>query len=74
MWPYSVFCGSFKGTIRYTIIVDWLTHLPLDKIAVISQTIFSDAFFVNEKVNILIKISLKFVLVEGTIDNKPGLV
>ena len=36
-----------------------LTHLPLDKMATISQTIFSDAFFVNEKFYILIKISLK---------------
>ena len=33
---------------------------PLDKMAAISQTVFSD-FFVNEKFCILIKISLKFV-------------
>ena len=40
-----------------------LTHLPLDEVAAISQTIFSDAF----------KISLKFVP-EGPIENKPALV
>ena len=34
-----------------------LTHLPLDKMAAISQMIFS----VNEKFCILIKISFKFV-------------
>ena len=35
-----------------------LTHLHLDKIAAILQTIFSDAFLVNENFYILIKISL----------------
>ena len=39
----------------------------------ISQTIFSDAFFVNEKFRILIKISLKFVP-RGIIDNKPAFI
>ena len=38
-----------------------LTLLPLDKMAAILQTIFSDAFFVNEKFCILIQISMKFV-------------
>ena len=37
-----------------------------------SQTIFSDAFFVNEKFGILVKISLKFVS-KGPIDNNPAL-
>ena len=41
--------------------------------AAISQTIFSEAFFLNEKFGILIKISLKFVP-KGPIDNKPALV
>ena len=50
-----------------------LTHLPLYQMATISQTLFSDAFFVNEKFHILIKISLKFVL-KGSIDNNSAVV
>ena len=50
-----------------------LTHLPLNKMAAISQTVFSDACFMNEKFKIFIKISLKFVP-EGPIDNDPALV
>ena len=51
-----------------------LTHLPLDKMAAISQTIFSDAcVLINEKFCILVKISRKFVP-KGTIDNNPALV
>ena len=50
-----------------------LTHLPLDKMPAISQTIYSDAFSwmssKNEKISILIQISLKFVL-KGPIDKK----
>ena len=49
-----------------------LTHLSLDKMAAISQTIYSDAFFVDEKFCILTKISLKFIL-KGPIDIKPAL-
>ena len=41
--------------------------------ASISQTIVSEAFFVNEKISILIKISQKFVP-KGPIDNNPALV
>ena len=41
--------------------------------AIISQTTFSEAFFVNEKFCILIKISLKLVL-KGLINNKQALV
>ena len=41
--------------------------------AAISQMTFSDAFFVNEKFYILMKISLKFVH-KGSIDNNPALV
>ena len=50
-----------------------LTHLPLDKMAVISQTIFSSAFSWMKSLYILIKISLKFVR-KGPIDNNPALV
>ena len=49
-----------------------LTHLPLEKIATISQTIYSYAFC-TEKFCTLIEISLKFVH-KGPIDNKPALV
>ena len=45
----------------------------LDKMAAISQMIFSDAFSVNENFCISIKISLKFVS-KGPIDNNPALV
>ena len=38
-----------------------LTHLPLDKMAAISQMIFFRCISVNEKFCILIKISFKFV-------------
>ena len=48
-----------------------LTHLSLDKIAAISQTIFSYALL--KKFCILINISLRFVP-EGPIDNNPALV
>ena len=48
------------------------THLPLDKMATISQTMFSDAFS-RMKFRILIKISLKFVPKSLT-DNNPALV
>ena len=41
--------------------------------AAILKTIYSDAFFVKEKICILIKISLKFVP-KGPIDNNPALV
>ena len=50
-----------------------LTRLTLDKMAAILQMTFSDAFFMNEKFCILIKISLKFVP-KGPIDNNPALV
>ena len=47
------------------------SRLPLGKIA-ISQTTFSNAFSLNEKEIIFIKISLKFV--QGPIDNNQALV
>ena len=49
-----------------------LTHLPLDKMAAISQTKIWYAF-VNEKFCILLKLLLKFVP-KYTIDNNPALV
>ena len=45
----------------------------MGKMAAISQTIFSYAFFVNEKLCILIKLSLKFVP-KGQIYNNPALI
>ena len=55
-------------------LADWhgLTHLPLAKMAAISQTIFASAFM-NEKSCIIIKISLKFIP-KGPIDNNAVLV
>ena len=38
-----------------------ISHLPLDKMAAISQTTYSNAFFMKDKFCILIRISLKFV-------------
>ena len=45
-----------------------LTHLTLDKMVAISQTIFFRCISMNEKFCILIKILLKFVL-KGPVDN-----
>ena len=53
--------------------LDWLTHLPLDKMATISQAAVSNAFSWMKIVFISIRISLKFVP-KGQIDNKAGLV
>ena len=50
-----------------------LTHLPLDKMASISQTIFSNEFPWMKTVFILIRFSLKLVP-KGPIDNKWALV
>ena len=50
-----------------------LTHWGRDKMAAISQTTLSIAFFVNENVRILIIFSLKFVP-RGSINNTPALV
>ena len=50
-----------------------LTHLPPDKMAVISQTTFSNAFLWIEKLCILIPISLKFVP-KVAVDYKSALV
>ena len=48
-------------------------HLPLDKMAVISQATFSNAFSLNEIVRILIEISLKYVP-ESPINNNTAFV
>ena len=50
-----------------------LTHWGRDKMAAISQTTLSIAFFGNENVRISIKFSLKFVP-KGPINNIPALV
>ena len=50
-----------------------LTPLPLDKMAAILADNIFKCIFLNEKVQILIKISLKFVP-EGLIDNNQALV
>ena len=50
-----------------------LTHLPLDKMAAILADFIFKCIFLNEKVWLLTKISLRFVL-EGPIDNSPALV
>ena len=51
-----------------------LTHLPLDKMAAILQTVFLDRWiFVYKKFFILIKIWLKFVL-KDLINNNPAFV
>ena len=53
--------------------ISWITHWGRDKMAAISQTTLSIAFFVNENVRILIKFSLKFVP-KGPITNFRALV
>ena len=53
--------------------VELLTHLPPFKIADIFTDNIFRCIFVNEKICILIKISLKFVP-KGSIDNNPALV
>ena len=50
-----------------------LFHLPLDKMAAILADVIFKGIFLNEKMCILIKISLKFVP-KGPIDNIPALV
>ena len=50
-----------------------LTHLPLDKMAVILQTTFSNAFSWMEMLEFHIKFSLK-VVPKDPIDNKSALV
>ena len=50
-----------------------LTHLPLDKMAVILENDIFDCIFLNENDRIHIHISLKYVPRSPT-DNKPELV
>ena len=50
-----------------------LTHLPLNTMAAILADDIYKYIFVNEKLCILIKISMKFVP-ESQIDNNPALV
>ena len=60
-WWVQCFTRFFRSFTGYP----WLcvTHLPLNKMAAISQTIFSNAFnaSLNENIFISIKISLKFI-------------
>ena len=51
----------------------WLTHLPLDKMAAILADDIFKHIFLNDKLWILIEISLKFIP-KGPIDNNPALV
>ena len=53
--------------------MDILTHLPLNKMAAILADDIFKCIFLNGKVRIFIKISLKFVP-EGLIDNNQALV
>ena len=50
-----------------------LTHIPLDKMASISQTAFPNAFSWMKNFEFLIEMSLKFVP-KGPIDNYPAFV
>ena len=61
-WTMTIHTSITSGSCKL------LTHLPLDKMAAISQTIFSRCIFVNEKFCILIEISVKvFLRVQLTI-------
>ena len=65
--------GAYGQWLGQMDINSWtLTHLDLDKMAPIPQTIFR-CIFVTEKFCILIEISMKFVP-KGLIDNNPHLV
>ena len=47
--PSGHYCSYYQPTFSWVqVSATHLTHLPLDKMAAISQTIFSDIFFVNE--------------------------
>ena len=61
-WAYQTFVIIVKKQWADFVQMDQsFTHLPLDKMAAILQTIFSDAFLWMKSFGILIKISLKFV-------------
>ena len=62
----KVYCA--RGDMNIT-----LSHLPLDKVAAITPTIFSDAFSWMKSLYFDINILLEIVT-EGPIDNSPGLV
>ena len=67
-WSWMTPWHFLAVLVKYTY---YLTHLPLDKMAAISQTIFSNAF--SWQNCILNKISLNFVP-KCLIDNNPALV
>ena len=59
----------------YQLEYDHLTHLPLDKLAAISQTIFLDAFVWMESFVFWFKIEISLELVpKGSTDSNPALV
>ena len=75
-WPAAIARATIlvpRHLYRIQVSATHLPHLPLDKMAVISQTTFSNAFSWTKIVKIWIKISLKFVPM-GLIDSKWALV
>ena len=77
VWPSYILAGEKNNPPHLCWVVplchSWHLLSPMDKMAAISQTIFSDAFFVNKKFCILIEISLKFPP-KGPIAENPALV
>ena len=83
MWHHLSTVGSYKDSFigRHIIYMNYqhiykkngLTHLPLDKMATISQTIFSDAFLWMTSFWFWLINSLEFVP-RGPIDNEPALI
>ena len=75
-WETTLLCNDVShwlGTNLESALNLYLTHFPLDKVAVhFTDNIFK-CIFLNEKVQILIKISWKFVP-KGPIDNNQALV
>ena len=65
----GIIMGHFRNKIA-SVMLQYSTHLPLDKMAAMSQTIFSDVFSRMIFFFILVRISPKFVH-KGPIDNIP---
>ena len=65
---------AIRNSMQTTLtLIDALTHLPLDKMAAISQTTFSNAFSWKKMLDFFTELSLKFVP-KGPIDNNLALV
>ena len=77
MLQISVFGMSLKMTdLKFQLYIsraNELTYLPVDKMAAILQTIFSDTFSWRKPFCIFIKLTLKLIT-KGPIDNNPALV